>query len=73
MEIDLSNNPIQCDKRMCWAKLNTTITVVRKACLGKQWVDVTVDDLACPPGKNFGLLCFTLNAIQYHKAYLDTP
>ena len=51
LKIDLSNNPIPCDKRICWAKLNTTITVVMNDCTGKQWSNVTVDDLACLKGK----------------------
>ena len=53
LEIDLSHNLIPCDKRMCWAKFNATITVVMNNCIGKQWNDMTVHDLDCIPSKCF--------------------
>ena len=55
LEIDLSDNPIPCDKRMCWAKFNTTITVIMNNCVGKPWNDTTVHDLACIPSKCFSI------------------
>ena len=52
LKLRLNSNPIPCDKNMCWAKENTTITVTKDACSsGKAWNNVVLDDLDCPKSK----------------------
>ena len=62
LEILFDQNPIPCDKHMCWAKMNTSITVKRDSCLAKQWINVTLDDLPCPTGKCF--LCIDSDTLK---------
>ena len=56
LNLYITENQIPCDYYMCWAKKQTSITVSRDACLGKLWVDLTLEDLPCPIGN----VCLTL-------------
>ena len=57
LAISVRNSPLPCDKHMCWAKMNTSITLTRDDCLGKKWADVTLADLPCPPGMGVYYRC----------------
>ena len=53
LEILIDGNPIPCDKHLCWAKMNTSITVTRDNCLGRIWNNITLNGLPCPKGRCF--------------------